>query len=41
MAAGMTMHRRMGHVLVWTFTGTMVTAYVIYVVLFVWFKASP
>ena len=38
MAAGMTTHRRMGHVLVWTFTGTMVTAYVIYLMLFVWFK---
>jgi len=25
-------------VLVWTFTGTMVTAYVIYLMLFVWFK---
>ena len=38
MAAGMTTHRRMGHMLVWTFTGTMVTAYVVYLMLFVWFK---
>ena len=38
MAAGMTTHRRMGHVLIWTFTGTMVTAYVVYLMLFVWFK---
>jgi uncharacterized membrane protein YozB (DUF420 family) len=38
MAAGMTRHRRMGHILVWTFTGTMLTAYVVYLMLFVWFS---
>jgi uncharacterized membrane protein YozB (DUF420 family) len=38
MAAGMTTHRRIGHVLIGTFTGTMVTAYGVYLMLFVWFK---
>ncbi len=38
MASGMTMHRRLGRALVWTFSGTMVTAYVTYLMLFVWFK---
>jgi uncharacterized membrane protein YozB (DUF420 family) len=38
MAAGMTTHRRIGYVLLGTFTGTMVTAYGVYLMLFVWFK---
>jgi uncharacterized membrane protein YozB (DUF420 family) len=39
MAAGMTTHRRLGIILVWTFSGTMITAYIIYGMLFVWFGA--
>ena len=38
MVTGMTTHRRMGTALVWTFSGTMVTAYLVYLMLFVWFK---
>ncbi len=38
MAAGMITHRRIGTALVWTFSGTMVTAYLVYLMLFVWFK---
>ncbi len=38
MAAGMTTHRRLGHALVWTFSGTMFTAYLVYLMLFVWFR---
>ena len=37
MVAGLVAHRRMGHVLIWSFGGTMVTAYVVYLMLFVWF----
>jgi len=39
MAAGMTAHRRLGKALIWTFSGTMATAYVIYLMLFVWYPA--
>lgn len=39
MAAGMTTHRKLGHLLLWTFSGTLVTAYVVYLMLFVWYKA--
>ncbi|KXK03943.1 MAG: DUF420 domain-containing protein [Nitrospira sp.] len=39
MAAGMTTHRRMGKALVWTFSGTMVTAYLVYLLLFVWYRS--
>ncbi|MBV6470462.1 DUF420 domain-containing protein [Nitrospirales bacterium NOB] len=39
MAAGMTTHRRMGKVLVWTFSGTMITAYLVYLMLFVWYAS--
>jgi uncharacterized membrane protein YozB (DUF420 family) len=38
MVAGMTTHRRIGNALVWTFSGTMVTAYLVYLMLFVWFQ---
>lgn len=38
MAAGMTTHRRLGHLLIWTFTGTLVTAYAVYWMLFVGFR---
>lgn len=37
MAAGVTRHRRMGRLLVWTFSGTMLTAYLVYLMLFVWY----
>lgn len=40
MVAGVSVHRRLGHWLVWTFSGTMVTAYVVYLMLFVWFPSS-
>jgi uncharacterized membrane protein YozB (DUF420 family) len=38
MAAGMTTHRRLGHLLIWTFSGTIVTAYLVYMMIFVWYK---
>lgn len=39
MAAGMTTHRRLGHFLIWTFSGTIGTAYLVYMMIFVWYKA--
>ena len=39
MVAGMTTHRRMGNALVWTFSGTMLTAYLVYMLLFVWYRS--
>ena len=38
MAAGMTTHRRLGHLLLWTFSGTILTAYLVYMMIFVWYK---
>ncbi len=38
MAAGMTTHRRLGHLLLWTFSGTIVTAYLVYLMIFVWYR---
>lgn len=38
MAAGVVLHRRLGKLLIWTFSGTMGTAYVIYLMLFVWYQ---
>lgn len=38
MAAGMTTHRRLGHLLLWTFSGTIGTAYLVYMMIFVWYK---
>lgn len=38
MSAGMALHRRLGTILMWTFSGTMVTAYLIYLMLFVWHR---
>jgi uncharacterized membrane protein YozB (DUF420 family) len=38
MSAGMTVHRRLGTLLVWTFSGTMLTAYLVYMMLFVWYR---
>ena len=40
MVAGVSRHRFLGKVLVWTFSGTMVTAYGVYLMLFVWFPAT-
>lgn len=40
MVAGVSLHRRLGHWLIWTFSGTMLTAYLIYLMLFVWFPPS-
>ena len=40
MVAGVSRHRLLGTILVWTFSGTMVTAYLVYLMLFVWFPAS-
>lgn len=40
MVAGVSLHRRLGHWLIWTFSGTMLTAYLIYLMLFVWFPSS-
>ncbi len=39
MAAGLTLHRRLGTLLVWTFSGTMMTAYLVYVLLFLRYPA--
>ena len=40
MVAGVSRHRLLGTILIWTFSGTMVTAYLVYLMLFVWFPAS-
>jgi hypothetical protein len=40
MVAGMTNHRLMGRLLVWTFSGTMATAYLVYLMLFQWFPSE-
>lgn len=40
MASGMSLHRRLGKFLVWSFTGTMLTAYLVYLMLFVWFPGA-
>lgn len=40
MAAGLSLHRRLGMLLVWTFSGTMATAYLVYLMLFVWYPGS-
>ena len=37
MIACVSLHRRLGRVLVWSFSGTMVTAYLVYLMLFVWY----
>ncbi len=38
MVAGVSLHRRLGHTMEWTFGGTIVTAYLVYLMLFVWFE---
>lgn len=40
MAAGVSLHRRLGKLLVWTFSGTMATAYLVYLLLFVWYPGA-
>ena len=40
MVAGVSRHRLLGKILVGTFSGTLVTAYGVYLMLFVWFPAS-
>ncbi len=40
MAAGITRHRQLGKLMIWTFSGTMVTAYVVYLLLFIWFSSG-
>jgi uncharacterized membrane protein YozB (DUF420 family) len=40
MSSRLSRHRRVGQLLVWTFSGTMMTAYLVYLMLFVWFPAS-
>lgn len=34
MVAGVTRHRLLGNILLWTFSGTMITAYMVYILLF-------
>ncbi|ULA63074.1 MAG: conserved membrane protein of unknown function [Nitrospira sp.] len=38
MAAGMTTHRTLGHILIWTFSGTLLTAYLVYMMIFIWYR---
>ena len=40
MITGVSRHRFLGKLLIWTFSGTLVTAYGVYLMLFVWFPAS-
>ena len=40
MRAGVSMHRRLGHWTVWSFSLTMASAYVVYLMLFVWFPST-
>jgi uncharacterized membrane protein YozB (DUF420 family) len=40
MVSGVSQHRRMGKILLWSFSGTMVTAYWVYLMLFAWYPAS-
>ncbi len=40
MVAGVSTHRKLGHLLQWTFGGTILTAYAVYLMLFVWFPAG-
>jgi len=37
MVGGVSRHRRLGHMMQWTFGGTLLTAYVVYGMLFYWF----
>lgn len=40
MVGGLSRHRRLGHMMQWTFAGTLMTAYVVYAMLFLWFPAK-
>ena len=40
MVGGISRHRQLGHLLQWTFGGTIVTAYFVYLMLFYWFSAT-
>ena len=40
MVAGVSRHRQLGHILQWTFGGTIFTAYFVYLMLFYWFPAG-
>ncbi len=40
MVAVVSRHRLLGTILIWTFSGTMITAYLVYLMLFVWFPVS-
>ncbi len=40
MVAGVSLHRKLGHIMEWTFGGTIVTAYFVYLMLFSWFPAE-
>ena len=40
MSSRLSWHRRLGQLLVWTFSGTMATAYLVYFMLFVWYQRS-
>lgn len=40
MVEGVTRHRLLGKTLVWTFSGTMVTPYLVYLMLFQWFPKT-
>ena len=39
MVAGVSRHRQLGHIMQWTFGGTLVTAYGVYLMLFHWFPS--
>ena len=40
MVAGVSRHRFLGKLLVWTFTGTLLTAYMVFLMLFRWFPPT-
>jgi len=40
MVGGVSRHRRLGHTMQWTFGGTLMTAYVVYAMLFHWFPSE-
>lgn len=40
MVAGVSRHRRLGHLMQWTFGGTLLTAYIVYAMLFHWFPGN-
>jgi hypothetical protein len=40
MSSRLSLHRHVGQLLVWTNSGTMLTAYLVYLMLFVWYPGS-